>query len=186
MGLLDKIRTGPVPQPAPGGSPPRPAPLPIVAGSVLLASHGSEGARAAEDAVLATLAAGARLHHLLIVPEFWQHMSGDGWRINASTENIFCDYLEDQIERETMAELRRVHGLAKARGISYSAASRFGPLAASLIDEANAGRFDAIVMGAPRPRRMQGLRSRMDMPALLRSLRVPLIVVPHPRASHAA
>lgn len=156
--------------------------LPLSTSNVLLASHGSEGARAAEHCVLQGLAPGARLRHLLIVPEFWQHMSGDGWRINASTEHLFCDYLENQLERETLDELRRVHAQAAARGIAYSAASRSGPLDRCLAQEAATGAYQLVVMGAPRPRGTRGLRSRMDVAALLAALRVPLLIVPHPRA----
>ncbi|MGD9668900.1 MAG: universal stress protein [Hyphomicrobiaceae bacterium] len=161
-----------------------PARLPLSARNVLLASHGSEGARAAESRLLESLTPGAHLRHLLIVPEFWQHMSGDGWRINASTEHLFCDYLENQLEQEALDELHRVHALATARGITYSAASRFGPLETSLAEEAAAGEFDLVVIGAPRPRGAAGLRSRMDVAVLLGILQIPLLVVPHPRAKY--
>ena len=56
-------------------------------------------------------------------PEFWQSITGDGWRINASTEHQFCDYLEAQIEREILDHLVRVNAQARARGILYSAGS---------------------------------------------------------------
>jgi nucleotide-binding universal stress UspA family protein len=149
---------------------------------VLLASHGSAGARAAEAAAIALLADGGRLHHLLVVPELWQGMSGDGWRINASTEREFCDYLEGQIERETVAELKRVADAAARRGIAYSASSECGPLEATLAAVAAKGGYDAVVIGAPRPKGMTGLRSRLKVDVLMRMLAVPLIVVPHPGA----
>lgn len=154
----------------------------LKAGSVLLASHGSDGARAAEAAALALLPSGGRLHQLVVVPELWQGMSGDGWRINASTENEFCDYLEAEIERETLAELRRVAAEASRRGIVYSAASECGPLEDCVV-AASCGEYDAVVIGAPRPRWLGGLRSRMRLDKLARRLTVPLIIVPHPGAS---
>jgi hypothetical protein len=139
---------------------PRPASQrqsPLRAHSVLLASHDTEGSRAAERAALDAVIEGGRLHHLVIVPQFWQSITGDGWRINASTEHAFCDYVEAQIEREILAHLTRVHETARSRGIHYSASSR------------------------------HGLRSRINLDKLAARLRVPLVVIPHPgRASSAA
>lgn len=151
---------------------------PFRAASVLLASHDTNGARAAETAALDAVVAGGHLHHLVIVPEFWRHMSGDGWRINASTEHAFCDYLEGQIEREILAHVSRVHELARARAIDYSARSEAGPLAETLVRVANAGGYDLVVIGAPRPKGRPGLRSRMCLDTLARGLRVPLAVIP--------
>jgi hypothetical protein len=87
----------------------------------LLASNDSDGGRAAEEAALQAVTNGGHLHHLVIVPKFWQSITGDGWRINASTEHLFCDYLEGQIEREILEHLGRVNAAARARGIRYSA-----------------------------------------------------------------
>ena len=150
--------------------------------SVLLASHGTDGARAAEAAALDIVAPGGRLHHLLIVPELWQGMSGDGWRINAITEHEFCDYLEAQLERETIVELRRVAGEAERRGITYSAASEFGALEQHLAAAAGKDHYDLIVIGAPRPKGLIGLRSRMRLDRLARMLPIPLLIVPHPQS----
>jgi len=160
--------------------------LPIAAQHVLLASHDTAGARAAEQAVLDGMAnGGARggaLHHLVIVPEFWRSMSGDGWRCNGSNVRDFCDYLEGQIDREIEDHLRRVHAAALAHGLAYEAASRHGPLADCLIEEARRIRPELVVIGSPRPKGVAGLRSRMDVDRLMRALRVPLVVVPHPAA----
>jgi len=180
MGLLDKVWRGSEAHRAP--VPPRVSRLVVEARSVLLASHGSEGGAAATSAVIAALKPGARLHQLLVVPDLFRHMSGDGWRINASTEHLFCDYLEDQIERETLDILRGVHAAASARGIVYSASSCCGDPARCLIETASAGDYDLVVIGAPRPKGVPGLRSRMDLDALARGLPLPLVVVPHPRA----
>jgi nucleotide-binding universal stress UspA family protein len=181
MGLLDRVRRGSVAHGAP--VPAAIARLAVDARSVLLASHGSEGGAAAADAIVAALAPGAHLHQLLVVPELFRHMSGDGWRINASTEHLFCDYLEDQIERETLDILKGVHAAAAARGIVYSASSCCGDPARCLIETASAANYDLVVMGSPRPKGMPGLRSRMNMDVLMRGLSIPLVIVPHPRAT---
>jgi nucleotide-binding universal stress UspA family protein len=169
---------------------PRPASQrqsPLRAHSVLLASHDTEGSRAAERAALDAVIEGGRLHHLVIVPQFWQSITGDGWRINASTEHAFCDYVEAQIEREILAHLTRVHETARSRGIHYSASSRHGPLETCLLAAAEAADFNLVVIGSPRPKGRPGLRSRINLDKLAARLRVPLVVIPHPgRASSAA
>jgi hypothetical protein len=147
-----------------------------------MASHGTTGARAAEAAALDIVADGGRLHHLVIVPELWRGMTGDGWRINAATEHEFCDYLESQIERETLEYLRLVARAAANRGIIYSASSECGPLVDCLAATAAAGDYEAVVIGSPRPRGIAGLRSRLDVDKLMRVLRLPLIVIPYPTA----
>lgn len=152
---------------------------------LLLASHDSEGARAAERAAVGALEAGGSLRHLVIVPEFWQGMTGDGWRCNGSNVRDFADYLEGQIDREIREHLERVFAQARALGIVYSASSRHGPLAECLVAECRAGDYEAVVIGAPRPKRTLGFRSRMDLEKLVRALPVPVIVVPHPAAAAA-
>jgi nucleotide-binding universal stress UspA family protein len=153
---------------------------PLRANNILLASHDTEGSRAAERVALDAVVEGGRLHHLVIVPEFWQSITGDGWRINASTEHAFCDYLEAQIEREIMEHLVRVSRQAQSRGIQYSAGSKHGGLEACLIAAAGESEFDLVVIGAHRPKGHPGLRSRLDFGKLARGLRIPLVVVPHP------
>jgi hypothetical protein len=154
--------------------------MPLRARSVLLASHDTAGSRAAERAALDTLLEGGRLHHLVIVPEFWQSITGDGWRINASTEHAFCGYLEATIESEILTHLARVNGEARSRGIQYSAASKHGRLETCLIEAAGGQDFDLVVIGAPRPRGHAGLRSRINLDKLARGLSVPLVIIPHP------
>lgn len=178
MGLFDRLGIGAAPPCAPRPAPV--VPLAVAARNVLLAAHGSDGARAAATAIMAALAPGAHLHHLLVVPELFRHMSGDGWRINASTEHLFCDYLEQQIERETLEVLRGVHADAERHGIVYAATSCCGDPARCLIEVAEAGAYDLVVIGSPRPKGTPGLRSRMDMDALMRGLSIPLVVIPHP------
>ncbi len=170
---------------APSPRPEREKPSPLRARSVLLASHDTEGSQAAERAALDAVVEGGRLHHLVIVPEFWQSITGDGWRINASTEHQFCDYLEAQIEREILEHLVRVNGQARARNIHYSAGSKHGRLEDCLIAASEEADFDLVVIGAPRPKGRTGLRSRIGLDRLVRGLRVPLVVVPHPGTAHA-
>jgi nucleotide-binding universal stress UspA family protein len=145
---------------------------------VLLASHDTAGAQAAERAALDALAAGGSLHHLVIVPEFWQSITGDGWRIS-DTEHQFCDYSKARSSGNPPS-IGRVNPQARARGIRYSASSRHGRLEDCLNAATRQGEYDLVVIGAPRPKGQPGFRSRINLDKLARGLRVPLVVIPHP------
>ena len=73
--------------------------------NVLLASHGTKGAIAAERAALDMCKKGDRLHHLLVVPTLWEGMTGDDWLNNGSTRNRFRRYLESELEKEVIEHI---------------------------------------------------------------------------------
>lgn len=147
---------------------------------ILIASHGTPGARAAEKAALALCPRGATLNHLIVVPDFWKGMQGDDWLNNASTRDVFARYVETTLENEVRAEINRLAKQAARRGLRYRAHIALGDPTRCLIDHA-AKRTDLVVIGAPRPRGRGGLRSRMDVEKLTRALRVPLMIIPHPK-----
>ncbi len=149
---------------------------------ILLASHGTPGARAAETLALALCAPGATLHHLLVVPDLWKGMMGDDWLNNVRTRIAFGDYLEGQLGREVAVELQRVEHDAAGRGLRYRAEVRQGKPAECLIAFCREVECDVAVIGAPRPKGAQGLRSRLDLESAVRGLPIPLLVAPHPHA----
>ncbi|MDH5411195.1 MAG: universal stress protein, partial [Alphaproteobacteria bacterium] len=88
--------------------------------------------------------------------------------------------VESQLEREIAEHAeslgREVHG----RGLSYENLSVLGKPAECLLDLVSRESFDLVVIGSPRPKGAEGYRSRMKMETLVRDLRIPLFVVPHP------
>jgi nucleotide-binding universal stress UspA family protein len=148
--------------------------------SILLASHGSDGARAAEEAALDLLGDAGTLFHLVVVPDFWKGMMGDDWLNNAVTRARFGKYVEDQLAREIGEEVARLASSAEKRNITYVHDVRLGKPAECLAEAEDAGTYDLVVIGMPRPRGAPGLRSRMTPEILVRSLKTPLLVVPHP------
>ncbi len=154
--------------------------MPLTARNILLGSHGTDGAKAAEKAAFGACAPDGRIHHLVVVPDFWKGMLGDDWLNNTAVHVRFGRYVEGQIEREIVAHAETVAAEAKRRGIGYDCEMRFGKPAECLADVADKGGFDLAVIGSPRPKKAQGLRSRMDLETLVRRLKVPLFVVPHP------
>jgi nucleotide-binding universal stress UspA family protein len=154
--------------------------LPAERVAILVASHDTAGARAAERAALARCGRGGALHHLIVVPEFWRGMRGDDWLNNAAAQIRFGRYVEDQLERELASHVERLSANAVTRGIAYSHEIRVGAPAACLIEAACERAWRLVVIGARRPKGTPGYRSRMDVAALARALRAPLLIVPHP------
>jgi len=148
---------------------------------ILLASHGTDGARAAEKAALALCPAGGTLHHLIVVPDFWKGMMGDDWLNNAMTQDAYGRYVESQLEDEILSHVRRLQKLATKRRIRYRPDMVLGKPTDCLIERAKRAGLNLVVMGSPRPRGKAGLRSRMDTDKLVRALRVPLLIIPHPK-----
>ncbi|MCC7017151.1 MAG: universal stress protein [Rhodospirillales bacterium] len=147
---------------------------------ILLASHGTPGAKAAETAAFALCEPGGHIHHLIVVPDFWKGMLGDDWLNNAAVHVRFGRYVEGQLEREIVAHAETVAAEAKRRGLEYDCELRFGKPADCLVAAAGKEIFDLAVVGSPRPKGVAGLRSRMDMDVLAKNLMVPLVLVPHP------
>lgn len=147
---------------------------------VLLASHGTAGARAADETALTLCTPGAVLYHLTVVPDLWKGMMGDDWLNNASTRADFGRHVESELAREIEEHRRSLHPRFDARGVQYVVETRLGKPARCLIEFASGIVPDMVLMGSPRPKGEPGLHSRMEMEPLLRSLRSPLLIVPHP------
>lgn len=149
-------------------------------GRVLLASHGTDGARAAERMAFGLCRNGGQLHHLIVVPELWKGMTGDDWLNNGWTRDRFRNYLESELEGEIREHVKRVSDEAVERGVEYSAEVVVGDLDACLIKASGETKYDLVVIGSPRPKGTPGIRSRMKTEPLARALTSPLLIVPYP------
>lgn len=147
---------------------------------ILLASHGTPGAIAAEQAALVHAGAGALVHHLVVVPDFWKGMQGDDWLNNAATRDVFARYVESQLEREVRDNMERVQRQAGERGLRYDSEVIVGNPAECLLTTARRLLPDLVVIGALRPKGKSGYRSRMLNDKVLRELKAPLLIAPHP------
>jgi nucleotide-binding universal stress UspA family protein len=147
---------------------------------VLLASHGTPGARAAEQIALELAAPGATLFHLVVVPDFWRGMMGDDWLNNASTRAAYGRHVEAELAREIEEHRAELEQAVRAGGRRYEIKVVLGKPDVALLEWAATLRPDLVVIGAPRPRGAPGLRSRMRVERLVGTLRAPLLVAPHP------
>ena len=147
---------------------------------ILLASHGTEGARAAEKLAYSFCGPGTTLHHLIVVPDFWKGMQGDDLLNNASTRDTFGRYVESQLEQEVRTHLKRMRRETAKRRIRYRYEMVLGKPVDCLIRRAAKGPVDLIVLGSPRPKGREGLRSRMLDEKIFRSLRASVVIAPYP------
>jgi nucleotide-binding universal stress UspA family protein len=147
---------------------------------ILLASHGTRGARAAEKVALGMCRAGVTLTHFIVVPDFWKGMMGDDWLNSGRTREIYGRYVETQLEDEVRAHFRRLEKQVRAKRARYEPKFSFGKPAECLLAQLRAARVDLAVLGSLRPKRAAGLRSRMLTEDVLRTAPAPLLVVPYP------
>ena len=152
----------------------------MTANHVLLASHGTDGAKAAEKMALSLCEKGAKLHHLLVVPTLWEGMTGDDWLNNGSTRNTFRRYLESELGQEAAEHCERISSQAKDKSVTYSNEVVVGEPDECLLETCKKHDFELVVMGSPRPKGIKGLRSRLKTDTLTRTLNIPLLIVPFP------
>ncbi|MDH5633648.1 MAG: universal stress protein [Gammaproteobacteria bacterium] len=147
---------------------------------ILLASHGTRGARAAELYALDIAADGGHIDHLEIVPDFWKGMMGDDWLNNSSTQIVFGEYVENQLENEIQERMEKVKAEVEAAGFGYSAFVDLGKPTDCLVKQSLSENYDVIIIGSPRPKGEQGYRSRIHVDELSRAIKAPLLIVPFP------
>lgn len=145
---------------------------------ILVASHDTPGARAAEQLAYQLCESGGIFSHLYVVPDFWKGMLGDDWLNNAVTQDRFGKYVESQLSSEIDKARQRLTQEVEGHGLHYYFDFRVGNPAEQLLEVAYAHTPDIVVIGAPRPKGTSGLRSRMDLDTLVRNLSMPLIVAP--------
>ncbi len=147
---------------------------------ILLASHDTDGAHAAEKLAYTFCNTDTILHHLIVVPDFWKGTMGDDWLNNASTRETFGNYLESQLEQEVRAHIKRMLQETGQSKITYEYEIVQGKPTECLITCAAKGPVDLIVMGSHRPKAKTGLNSRMLDDSIFREIHVPLLVAPYP------
>lgn len=144
---------------------------------LLLAHHGTEGARLAESLAYRLAVPGrTRILHLYVVPDFWSGMQGDDWLNNAWTRDAFATHVERELATEAKEHMSAVAAACAERGLECESLLRVGDPAQCLVTLAQERAADLVVIGPPRAKGVAGYRSRMSLETLVRKLRVPLLV----------
>lgn len=114
--------------------------------------------------------------HLLVVPDLWDGMQGDDWLNNASTRDAFGNYVENMLEKDAAEQLRALEARCTERKLAYKSIVRVGDPTACILDAAAQEGATLAVVGPPRPKGMLGLRSGIELDALVRKLKIPLLI----------
>lgn len=150
--------------------------------TVLLPSHNTQGAQAAEDYVF-NQCRPERILHLTVVPDFWRGMVGHDWLNNKASTVAFSKYLDNQLQEDIHNHTQRLEKTASEKGIIYEQQLMMGSPIDCLLQTLDKNtQIDAVVLGSPRPKGHSGLRSKMLHRQVISKMRVPLIIIPHPHA----
>ena len=138
---------------------------------------------AAAHKALELCSSDGEIHHLIVVPDFWKGMTGDDWLNNGSTRDTYRRYLESELGKEIDEHCEAVQQQAEDKGLSYHRLIVVGEPAKCLIKHSQSRHFDLIIMGSPRPKGVEGLRSRIKPESLVKALTAPLLIIPFPSES---
>ncbi|MEW6348769.1 MAG: universal stress protein [Thermodesulfobacteriota bacterium] len=146
---------------------------------ILLATHGTAGALAAEDlAVELASRFGASLHCLHVIHEDWQWMTGDDWLNTSASRNQFARHVENELNGEAEAIMKRVSEKASGKSVSLTTLKKVGNPAAVILLTAQEIGADVVVMGSRQNRQDTGFRARIGWPEFLGKCRVPVLLAP--------
>ncbi|MBI3545824.1 MAG: universal stress protein [Gammaproteobacteria bacterium] len=144
--------------------------------NILLAYHGTDGAKLAQELAFKLIEPGGGIVHLLVVPGLWAGMQGDDWLNNAATRDEFGHYVEDLLQKDAAEQAAAIAKRCQENGLRYTAVQRVGEPAECLLAAMRETTVDLVIIGPPRSKKISGLRSRMDLEKLARGLSVPLLV----------
>jgi len=144
---------------------------------VLLPHHGTAGAMQAEKLVFElAIPQQTLIVHLLVVPDLWDGMQGDDWLNNASTRDTFGRYVEGLLEKDAADQLRALEARCQERQFAYKSIVRVGDPTECIVEVAAQEGATLAVVGPPRPKGMLGIRSGIQLEALVRKLKIPLLI----------
>ncbi len=155
--------------------------------SLLLCTHGTAGARQAEELVFAELCARSpdlQVTVLTIIDQDWREMTGDDWLNSSKTHTAFLDHVQRQMQEENEEDWQRIKKKYPAAARA-SFAGLVGSIEETIAAEAKKRKNDLIVIGPYRKSRRlfnlkmeKGLRARIDPAILHPLLPCPLLIAP--------
>ncbi len=146
---------------------------------ILLATHGTSGAQAAEDlAVELASKIGASLCCLHVIHEDWQWMTGDDWLNTSASRNQFARHVENELELEAQAIMKRVTDKAAAKSVPFTTIKKVGNPGAVIPLTAQETGAELVVMGSRQNKQDTGFKARIGWTEFLASCRVPVLLAP--------
>ncbi|WP_319467335.1 universal stress protein [uncultured Pseudodesulfovibrio sp.] len=144
---------------------------------ILLATHGTPGARKAE--ALARQWAdnyGAKVTVLSIINEAWGDMTCDDWLNTSTTRNRFGKYVAGEIASEIQAVWDRVKNDFNELETDFITES--GTLDSALVSAVGKVNPDVVIMGAWQKVQAPGFKDRFQNKVLHPQIQCPLVVAP--------
>ncbi len=155
--------------------------------SILLCTHGTEGARQAEHLVfhdLCNRSPDVRVTVLTVIDEDWRSMTGDDWLNSSKTHTAFLNHVEQQLGEEIEEEWQRMRDQYPAAACA-AFTKVVGQLEESIAQEAARVHCDLIVIGPHRKSKRllnlkmeKGLRARLKNSKLHPIIPCPLLIAP--------
>ena len=146
----------------------------------LLASHGSRGAMAAEEAVMSACVSDDEIHHLYVIPSWWADMTGDDWLNNGVSRNRFRSHLENELLKESNETINRIKEKCRQKKIYYKLHLHVGSSELTLRNIASKNQYEKIFLGERRPKHVDGVNDKMLTRKNINLLKNNLTIVPHP------
>jgi len=153
--------------------------------NILLASHGTPGAQAAERQAYELCFeyrsnCEINFYHLYVIPELWGTMLADDWLNNASTQLQFENHLEAELRKEANDNTRRVQHKLCELNLNTQHIVKYGEPKKCLLNACNEIEFDLVILGSRRPKNISGLNSCMLAKSVVQELPAKLLQVPYP------
>jgi nucleotide-binding universal stress UspA family protein len=146
---------------------------------ILLATHGTKGAQAAEDlSVELAREQGATLLCIHVVNEDWKWMTGDDWLNTSASRNRFARHVEDELAGEAEVIRARVAEKAAESSVPVAFEKTVGNPGKVILEAASGTGADLIVMGSRQKRQDEGFKSRISWDKLFVESTVPIILAP--------
>ncbi len=154
--------------------------------TILLCTHGTDGAKKAEAFVFEKLQADPKLNItvLTVLDEDWRQMTGDDWLNSSKTHTTFLDHVESQMNEEIAEEWQRITA-AYPIAEQTKFIQRTGNIAEAICQTAKELACDLIVIGPWQKSKKFSIHStRVGLKATLKNkelhplLPCPLLIAP--------
>lgn len=142
---------------------------------ILIATHGTEGAKRAESYAIELAGAfGAELHGLYVIHKDWSSLVGIEWLHSSERRMEFYRYAESQFNIRAEEVLRAF--AKRAKGMEVATSVKVGYPAEVIAEEAMNRHIDLIVVGGNSDVRSEEYKARISLKRLMKLAPCPVLV----------
>lgn len=146
---------------------------------ILIATHGTEGAKKAESyAIKLAGVLGAELHGLYVIHKGWGSLVGIEWLHSSEKRMEFYRYAESELYRMADVALTGFVQRAEAHGLNVKSSVRVGDPGDVIAEEAGALGADIVIIGSSNNNvRSEEYKARISLKRLMKLAPCPVLVV---------